>query len=93
MDCIQGMENMESRSVDVIVTSPPYNIGIEYNKYDDKKTREDYLNWLNNVAITSKKVMKDNGSFFLNIGGSLQDPWIPLDVGCRYLGNPLLCKT
>jgi site-specific DNA-methyltransferase (adenine-specific) len=71
---------LEQGTVDVIVTSPPYNIGIEYNRYDDKKNREEYLNWLKEVAIACKRVMKDEGSFFLNVGGSLQDPWIPMDV-------------
>jgi site-specific DNA-methyltransferase (adenine-specific) len=80
LDCIQGMESLEQGTVDVIVTSPPYNIGIEYNRYDDKKNREEYLNWLKEVAIACKRVMKDEGSFFLNVGGSLQDPWIPMDV-------------
>jgi site-specific DNA-methyltransferase (adenine-specific) len=80
IDCLKGLELMDSGSVDVIVTSPPYNIGIEYHSYDDNKSRTDYLDWLNQIAIACKRVMKNNGSFFLNIGGTLTDPWLPFDV-------------
>jgi site-specific DNA-methyltransferase (adenine-specific) len=83
MDCIDGMRLLDAKSIDVIVTSPPYNIGIPYHSYDDKKPREDYLNWLSNVAIQCERVLKDDGSFFLNIGGTLKDPWIPLDIAYR----------
>lgn len=84
MDCITGMKSMESESVDVIVTSPPYNIGIQYNLYHDRKIRDDYLTWMGQVAEASKKVMTKDGSFFLNIGGTLSDPWIPLDVAHEF---------
>jgi site-specific DNA-methyltransferase (adenine-specific) len=80
IDCIEGMTQLKPKSVDIIVTSPPYNIGIKYHEYQDKKSREDYLNWLHSVGIACKRVMRDHGSFFLNLGGTLADPWIPFDV-------------
>jgi len=45
MDCMEGMQRLPAGSVDIIVTSPPYNIGKDYNSYDDRKPREDYLDW------------------------------------------------
>ena len=66
--CIDGMRSMDQKCVDVIVTSPPYNLGIEYNTYRDDKPRVEYLDWIESVAIESKRVLKDNGSFFLNVG-------------------------
>jgi site-specific DNA-methyltransferase (adenine-specific) len=42
-DCIAGMRRLEACSVDLIVTSPPYNLGINYGQYDDRKTKEQYL--------------------------------------------------
>ncbi|KDE55930.1 modification methylase [Methanoculleus sp. MH98A] len=80
MDCIEGMRRLAAGSVDVIVTSPPYNIGKDYNSYDDEKPREDYLDWLGEVAAGAARVLADDGSFFLNIGGKPRDPWIPFDV-------------
>jgi len=80
IDCISGLNQMEKDTVDVVVTSPPYNIGIAYKSYQDTKSREDYLNWMEEVAIVCKRVMKEDASFFLNVGGTGTDPWIPMDV-------------
>lgn len=80
-DCLAGMRNrLPTGVVDVVVTSPPYNIGIRYNQHNDKMPREDYLAWLEEVAGEIKRVLKPDGSFFLNVGGKPSDPWIPLDV-------------
>lgn len=83
MDCIEGMKLLDAESIDVIVTSPPYNIGIPYSSYNDKKPQEVYLNWISDVSFECKRILKNNGSFFLNIGGTLKDPWIPLDIAYR----------
>ena len=44
-DCIAEMASLAPGSVDVIVTSPPYNLGIDYGKFDDRKSKTDYLDW------------------------------------------------
>lgn len=93
IDCIKGFELLESGSVDVIVTSPPYNIGIDYNTYEDDKPRIEYLDWMETVAKESKRVLKDKGSFFLNVGGTLKDPWIPIDVANRFRRHFVLQNT
>lgn len=83
-DCIKGMQEiLEGGSVDVVVTSPPYNIGIKYSKYEDTKPRQNYLEWMEAVGVAVSKVLSDDGSFFLNVGGTLKDPWIPLDIAER----------
>ncbi|MEM3415159.1 MAG: site-specific DNA-methyltransferase [Thermoproteota archaeon] len=75
MDCIEGMKKyLDGKEVDVIVTSPPYNIGMEYDIYNDNKKPLEYLKWLFKVAEECKRVLKDDGSFFLNIGGKTSDP-------------------
>jgi len=83
-DCLEGIKSLESGSVDVIVTSPPYNLGTKYNAYRDIKPRIGYLDWMETVAKESKRVLKDNGSFYLNVGGSLKDPWIPIDIASMF---------
>lgn len=45
-DCLAGLRAVPSGSVDVVVTSPPYNIGVAYRSYDDRRPRADYLAWL-----------------------------------------------
>ncbi|MGI6486205.1 MAG: DNA-methyltransferase [Tepidanaerobacteraceae bacterium] len=80
-DCFAGMQKyLEKNSVDVIVTSPPYNIGVNYSKYDDKIPRDEYLNWIGNWAMITREVLKDDGSIFLNIGSKPLDPWVPFEV-------------
>jgi site-specific DNA-methyltransferase (adenine-specific) len=84
MDCIRGMQLLSDRCVDIIVTSPPYNIGKDYNHYDDRQPRDEYLDWIGLVAAEASRVLSDKGSFFLNIGGKPRDPWIPFDVIQRF---------
>ncbi len=80
-DCVRGMrEELQPNSVDVVVTSPPYNIGVRYNSYHDQMPRESYLRWMGDVGEELKRVLSDIGSFFLNIGGKPSDPWIPFEV-------------
>lgn len=80
-DCIVGMrDKLTARSIDVVVTSPPYNLGIKYGAYDDTLPREKYLQWLGDWADAVRRVLRDNGSLFLNIGAKPTDPWVPFDV-------------
>jgi len=80
-DCIAGLnENIKEKSVDVVVTSPPYNIGITYSLYNDSLPREKYLAWMEQVGIAVKQAISDDGSFFLNIGNKPKDQWIAWDV-------------
>jgi len=80
-DCIKGMKsNMTENSVDVAVTSPPYNIGIHYGTHKDDLPREKYLSWMQDTAEAVKRVLRDDGSFFLNIGNTPKDQWIAWDV-------------
>jgi site-specific DNA-methyltransferase (adenine-specific) len=81
-DCIEFMKSLriENIVVDVIVTSPPYNISKEYSSYRDNKERSQYKNWLFEIAKQSNSILKDNGSFFLNIGGTPSDPVLPFEV-------------
>lgn len=79
-DCIEGMKSLDEKSIDAVVTSPPYNLGIDYSTYSDKKPREEYLNWLREVFTEVKRVLTDDGHLFLNVGYSNVDPWVAFDV-------------
>ncbi len=82
-DCLEGMREHLPKSVDLVVTSPPYNIGKQYNIYNDKRPREEYLNWLEKVSKEVKRVLANDGSFFLNVGSKPSDPWIPMEIAQR----------
>jgi site-specific DNA-methyltransferase (adenine-specific) len=80
-DCVVGMRaELKPGSVDVVVTSPPYNLGIGYSHYDDTAPREEYLAWIGRWADAVKEVLADRGSLFLNLGSVPRDPWVPFDV-------------
>jgi site-specific DNA-methyltransferase (adenine-specific) len=79
-DCLVELRAMASASVDVIVTSPPYNIGVRYRSYQDRLPRQSYLDWLTEIGAELRRLLKDDGSFFLNMGGTNADPWIGMDV-------------
>ena len=42
-DCLEGMKELDDKSIDLVVTSPPYNLDIQYSKYKDKKPSEQTL--------------------------------------------------
>jgi site-specific DNA-methyltransferase (adenine-specific) len=79
-DCLEVIKTFEDKSMDLVITSPPYNIGINYNEYKDTKSLNEYLNWLNKIFIEIKRVLKDNGSIFLNVGSTNTNPWVSIDV-------------
>lgn len=79
-DCVDLLVHLPSATIDVIITSPPYNIGVAYNSYDDQRPRADYLAWLARIAGELARVLAPSGSFFLNVGGINSDPWIAMDV-------------
>jgi site-specific DNA-methyltransferase (adenine-specific) len=79
-DCLDLLASLGDETVDVVVTSPPYNIGIAYNSYSDRRPRADYLNWLTQIGSELARVITANGSFFLNVAGTGSDPWVAMDV-------------
>jgi site-specific DNA-methyltransferase (adenine-specific) len=83
-------ELLDPGSVSAVVTSPPYNIGIRYRSYDDSKPREEYLEWIERVAIEIVRVLAPEGSLFLNVGSRPGDPWIAWDVASRLRRHLLL---
>jgi site-specific DNA-methyltransferase (adenine-specific) len=82
-DCVAVMAAMEPETVDVAVTSPPYNLGLSYRQYEDRRGEEEYLDWMVRVAEGVRRVLKPGGSFFLNISGSSSRPWLPFELIVR----------
>jgi len=79
-DCMTGMSRLGAASVDLVVTSPPYNLGISYGKYSDRQDRRSYLGWCGEWAEQICSVLKSNGSFFLNIGAAPSNPMLPHEI-------------
>ena len=80
-DCLKLMrKSVLNGSIDVVVTSPFYNIGVKYNKHKDFMTKKKYLMFLQRVFKQVRRVLKNKGSFFLNIGSTPTHPWNALDI-------------
>ena len=79
-DCLEVFRQLPPHSVDVIVTSPPYNLGIAYGKYEDRLSADDYLQWTSAWIAAAAHALRPDGSLFLNVGAKPSDPWTALDV-------------
>lgn len=85
-DCLPFLQNRaESSSIDVVVTSPPYNIRTRYATYEDNLPEEEYLDWTWEWMRMVSRALTPRGSFFLNIGGRPSDPSFPYRVVARAL--------
>lgn len=67
-DCIEGMSRLKPGSVDLAFADPPFNIGYDYDVYDDRKAAEDYLDWSKRWMQAVCNVLKSTGAFWLAIG-------------------------
>jgi site-specific DNA-methyltransferase (adenine-specific) len=82
-DCLTELPSLAGGMVDVVMTSPPYNLGVSYRGYGDRLAEDEYLDWLLRVATEVRRVMKEDASFFLNISGSSSAPWLPFELIVR----------
>src|SRR3972149_2026515 len=67
-DCISGMKRLADGVVDMAFADPPFNIGYEYDYYDDALESEQYLSWSRQWLTEVVRVLKPNGTFWLAIG-------------------------
>jgi site-specific DNA-methyltransferase (adenine-specific) len=79
-DCAAGMAKLPEDTVDLVVTSPPYNVGIRYGKYSDQEDRPSYLQWCAQWAAQIRRILKQSGSFFLNVGATPSNPMLPHEL-------------
>lgn len=64
-DCLEGMESLPEGVIDTTITSPPYNIGKEY---EELVHIDDYLQWCENWIKEIYRLTSENGTFWLNVG-------------------------
>ena len=106
----ESMEELPDKSIDLMVTSPPYNIDIKYGnkvvkrkivaskgkKYNDKLDEDIYRDMLSKVFTETKRVLKDDGSIWINIknryiDGQIVTPyWIQEFFNDMYLKNVII---
>lgn len=67
MDCLEGMKQIPDNSIDLIITSPPYNVGIDYNVWNDEMDWDEYSKFMQEWLSQAYKVLKSDGRICLNI--------------------------
>ena len=67
-DCVELLRQTKAGSVDLAFADPPFNIGYEYDVYDDAQQADDYLAWCRQWINGVHRALKPNGSFWLAIG-------------------------
>lgn len=76
----QAPKHVADASVDVVVTSPPYNFDIAYKSYRDDLSRDEYLAWTKRWALEAKRTLSEDGSLFLNAGNRPSQPGAAWEV-------------
>ena len=66
-DTVKFMNEMPEKSVDLIVTSPPYGVGIDYDSWDDDKYFDEYMRFTREWLSASYRVLRDDGRIAVNI--------------------------
>lgn len=77
-DVLESMKKIPNDSIHLAITSPPYNVGKNYDNHNDKMSYEEYLKWLNNVWKETKRVLVPGGRFCLNIAPTGIKEFLPL---------------
>lgn len=66
-DVLEVMADIPDNTVNLAITSPPYNLGKAYDSHNDKMDYQEYLSWLEKVWRETKRVLVPGGRFALNI--------------------------
>jgi len=67
-DCLDLLARLPDRSIPLAFADPPFNIGYDYDAYDDTRSSEDYLDWSKRWMSELCRVLRPDGTFWLAIG-------------------------
>lgn len=65
VDALELLQSLDDKSVDLILTDPPYYKLLKVSWDNQWKTKDDYLSWLGNIIKECQRVLKNNGSFYM----------------------------
>ena len=66
-DALKVLKRMPSNWISMAITSPPYNLGVNYDVYNDDLGYDQYLKWLKDIWTETKRVLVDGGRLAVNI--------------------------
>ena len=67
-DCLQSLAGLPDRCAHLAFADPPFNIGYDYDTYDDRRSADDYLAWSKRWMGEIVRVLRPDGTFWLAIG-------------------------
>jgi site-specific DNA-methyltransferase (adenine-specific) len=80
-DCIEVMKSLPDGSIDLLVTSPPYNVNVSYDVYDDGRSMDDYWEFTRQWLSESLRILKDDGRVAINV---------PIELNVQERGGRIL---
>lgn len=80
-DSVEVMKTLPESSIDLVVTSPKYNVGIDYDSCDDTMSMEDYWVWTEKWLTEVYRLLKDDGRAAINI---------PIEINAKDRGGRIL---
>jgi site-specific DNA-methyltransferase (adenine-specific) len=80
-NCVDEMSKMPENSIDLVVTSPPYNVGIDYDTHDDRMSMDEYWQFTKDWLTQALRVLKSDGRIAINI---------PYEVNVQERGGRIL---
>ena len=66
-DCVEVMSKLPEKSIDLLVTSPPYSVNIKYDVYNDNTTMIEYIDFSKKWLYQAFRVLKDDGRICVNV--------------------------
>ena len=98
-DCVEVMKLLPDGCIDLLVTSPPYNVNVSYDVYDDGRSMDEYWEFTRQWLKESLRILKDDGRVAINVpielnvqerGGRIlfnAEFWIMMkEVGFKFFG-------
>ena len=96
-DCLITMNNLEPSSVDLVITSPPYNFSKKrkggpsdkgkYDTYKDNIPEEDYIDWTIKIFNGYDKIVNENRVVLYNFSYSIENPSLPYKLAAKIIEN------
>lgn len=82
-DCVAGMQQIPDGVVDLVFADPPFNIGYDYDEYEDRLEADQYVQWCSDWMRQVHRILKSDGAFWLAIG---DDYAAELKIAAQKLG-------
>lgn len=67
-DCLEVMKHIPDNSVDLVLTDPPYNVGIDYGNGSDKQKEDKFVEWFESIIKELTRILRDGGNFISIVG-------------------------